>query len=78
MKGRFVPEFENAAYALKVGEISEPVLTPFGYHLIKVDEHKGDTIAIRHILLPITQSDSAATATDRRADELAKIAASSD
>ncbi|HZJ01916.1 MAG TPA: peptidyl-prolyl cis-trans isomerase [Gemmatimonadaceae bacterium] len=78
VKGRFVPEFENAAYALKVGEVSQPVLTPFGYHLIKVDEHKGDTIAIRHILLPITQGDSAATATDRRADELAKIAASSD
>lgn len=77
-KGRFVPEFENAAYALSVGELSQPVLTSFGYHLIKVDEHKGDTIAVRHILLPIAQSDSAATATDRRADELAKIAASSD
>jgi peptidyl-prolyl cis-trans isomerase D len=77
-KGRFVPEFENAAYALTPGEISQPVLTSFGYHLIKVDEHKGDTIAVRHILLPITQSDSAATATDRRADELAKIAGSSD
>ena len=77
-KGRFVPEFENAAYALKVGELSQPVLTSFGYHLIKVDEHKGDTIAVRHILLRITQSDSAATVTDRRADELARIAASSD
>ena len=77
-KGRFVPEFENAAYALKVGELSQPVLTSFGYHLIRVDEHKGDTIAVRHILLRITQSDSAATATDRRADELARIAASSD
>lgn len=77
-RGRFVPEFENAAYALAPGEISQPVLTSFGYHLIKVDEKKGDTIAVRHILLPITQSDSAATATDRLADELAKIAASSD
>ena len=77
-KGRFVPEVENAAYALKVGELSQPVLTSFGYHLIRVDEHKGDTIAVRHILLRITQSDSAATATDRRADELARIAASSD
>jgi peptidyl-prolyl cis-trans isomerase D len=77
-KKRFVPEFENAAYALAPGEISQPVLTSFGYHLIKVDEKKGDTIAVRHILLPITQSDSAATATDRRADELARIAGSSD
>jgi peptidyl-prolyl cis-trans isomerase D len=77
-KGRFVPAFEDAAYALQPGEVSQPVLTPFGYHLIKVDEKKGDTIAIRHILLPIQQSDSAATATDRKADELSKIAASSD
>jgi peptidyl-prolyl cis-trans isomerase D len=77
-RGRFVPEFENAAYALAPGEVSQPVLTSFGYHLIKVDERKGDTIAVRHILVPITQSDSSATATDRRADELARIAASSD
>jgi len=78
VKGRFVPQFENAAYALNVGEISQPVLTPFGYHLIKVDEKKGDTISVRHILLRIQQSDSAATVTDRKADELARIAASTD
>jgi peptidyl-prolyl cis-trans isomerase D len=78
VKGRFVPAFEEAAYALPVGEVSQPVLTPFGYHLIRVDEHKGDTLALHHILLPIVQSDSAATATDRLADQLAKVAASSD
>jgi hypothetical protein len=63
---------------LRAGEVSGPVLTPFGYHLIKVDERKGDTIAVRHILLRITQSDSAATATDRQADELARIASGAD
>jgi peptidyl-prolyl cis-trans isomerase D len=78
VRGRFVPAFEDAAYALKVGEISQPVLTPFGYHLIKLDEKKGDTLTLHHILLPIQQTDAEATASDRRADELAKIAASSD
>jgi peptidyl-prolyl cis-trans isomerase D len=77
-KGRFVAAFETAAYALKTGEISQPVLTQFGYHLIRLDERKGDTIALRHILLRIQQSDSAAARTDRRADSLARIAASSD
>jgi peptidyl-prolyl cis-trans isomerase D len=77
-RGRFVPAFEAAAYALKAGEISQPVLTPFGYHLIRVDERKGDTISLHHILLRIQQSDSAATRTDRRADSLSRIAASSD
>lgn len=75
-RGRFVAPFESAAYALSTGEISQPVETPFGYHLIRVDERKGDTLALRHILLPIRQSDSSATRTDRRADSLANIAAS--
>jgi peptidyl-prolyl cis-trans isomerase D len=78
VKGRFVPAFETAAYALKAGEISQPVLSPFGYHLIRVDSRKGDTLSLHHILLRIQQSDSAATKTDRRADSLSRIAASTD
>ncbi|MBV6522694.1 MAG: Chaperone SurA [Gemmatimonadaceae bacterium] len=74
-KGRFVPEFESAAYALKPGEISQPVATSFGYHLIKIDSRKGDTLSLRHILLRIQQSDSSAMRTDRKADSLVKIAA---
>ncbi len=37
-RGRMVPEFEDAAFKLQVGEISEPVKTQFGYHLIQLDE----------------------------------------
>jgi peptidyl-prolyl cis-trans isomerase D len=77
-KGRFVADFEKAAYALKVGEISQPVLTPFGFHLIRVDEHKGDTLALRHILIPVQPSDSASTRIDREADSLSRMAAAGD
>jgi peptidyl-prolyl cis-trans isomerase C len=37
-KGRMVPEFEQAAYALEAGELSEPVRTQFGWHLIQLHE----------------------------------------
>lgn len=36
-RGRMVPEFEDAAFKMTVGEISEPVQTQFGYHIIKLD-----------------------------------------
>lgn len=34
--GAFVKEYETAAYALGIGEMTEPVLSPFGYHIIKM------------------------------------------
>jgi hypothetical protein len=40
-RGRMVAPFEETAFSLEVGEVSEPVKTDFGYHLIKVTEKDG-------------------------------------
>ena len=45
-KGMMVPEFEEVAFVLPIGEVSEPVKTQFGYHLIKVVDKKEDSIKV--------------------------------
>lgn len=50
-RGKFVPEFEAAAYKLEPGEMSQLVESEFGFHLIQMIERRGNTIHTRHILI---------------------------
>jgi len=68
-----VAPFDSAVWALPVNEISQPVLTQFGYHLIQVTARGGDTAVVRHILLPIKKSDTDLESIDARADTMGKL-----
>lgn len=50
-RGTLVTEFEEVAFTLDVGEISHPVKTAFGYHIIQPLERQGDRVRVRHILI---------------------------
>ncbi|GIV31378.1 MAG: peptidylprolyl isomerase [Saprospiraceae bacterium] len=58
-RGKFVPEFEAAAYNLEEGEVSECVETEFGFHIIQLLGRRGNSIHTRHILVKpeITDAD---------------------
>ena len=58
-RGKFVPEFEAAAYKLEPGELSPVIETQFGFHLIQLLERRGNQIHVRHILVrpDITDND---------------------
>jgi len=60
-RGKFVPEFEAAAYQLEPNEISQVVESEFGFHLIQLLERRGNSIHVRHILVrpEITEDDLA-------------------
>ncbi len=52
-RGTFVKEFEEVAFGLKKGEISDIVQTQFGFHIIQMLDRQGERIHVRHILIRV-------------------------
>jgi peptidyl-prolyl cis-trans isomerase D len=74
-KGAFDPTFDSAAFSMKLNEISAPVETQFGFHLIQVTSRTGNKAKGRHILIPIEVSGQHRDRLDAQADTLDKLAA---
>jgi peptidyl-prolyl cis-trans isomerase SurA len=55
-RGQMVPEFEAMSFKLKAGEISMPVETQYGLHIIQLIERRGNEYHSRHILMSPTPS----------------------
>ncbi len=64
------PPFENAARKLLVGEVSPPVLTRFGWHLIKLEDVQGDQVKLRHILVKVGTDDNEVAEAAARAERI--------
>ncbi len=62
-RGDFVHEFEETAFKLKPGDISEIIETKFGLHIIKLIEKRGERINVRHILIQLKAGSSDAEKT---------------
>ena len=61
----FVPEFEEAVFALREKEVSPVVKTEFGFHLVQLLERRGESVHSRHILLRTEKGPASDTAAVR-------------
>lgn len=69
-RGRFFPEFEQAAFNLQMREVSHPVETPLGFHIIQLLGKSKDSILVRHILFKITPTEEEIAKTKRFLDSV--------
>lgn len=74
-RGQMVPAFDQAVFGQSVGEVGEPVLTQFGYHVIEVQSREGDEATARHILIPIETGPDTEEAFLSMADSLETLGA---
>src|SRR5690554_2979258 len=69
-RGELAPEYEATALSLKQGEISDPVESMFGFHMIQMLERKGNSFSTRHILITPQPTESDIADAERFLDSI--------
>lgn len=69
-KNSWDPDFLSASFRLKEGEMSQPVKSQFGYHLIKMLKRQGDNVVVQHIILKASVTNADLTAANKKVDSI--------
>lgn len=69
-RGAMVPQFEAMAFKIKVGEISQPFESPFGFHILQLLDRRGNEYNSRHILISAVPSQDDINQADKYLDSL--------
>ena len=69
-RGDMVPEFERTAFAMKKDSLSEIIETPYGYHVLKLINRRGERAMVRHILIRPRLIDTDIAAVKQKADSI--------
>lgn len=69
-RGQTVAQFDSVAFNAPLNRLTEPVMTQYGYHVMRVESRSGDSASVRHVLIPIERTLESENEVFDRADSL--------